>query len=104
MGTPLSPQDKKKRFFFAVVLMDNARAWYENEDNEEGGSHIGATLAAFLWIFSMAVKNNWSPALDEGRRRRLIYDMHRICNRVEEARVWVSEYHLALQEQKMLAN
>ena len=92
------------RFSSAVTLMNNVGAWNENEDNEEKevGSFMGAKLAAFLWIFSKAVKKNWSSALGEERRKRLIQDMNRICNRVGEEHVWVSEFHLAVQEQKIL--
>ena len=38
----------------------------------------------------------------EDRRKRLIQDMNRICNRVEDEHTWVSDFHLAMQEQKVL--
>ena len=74
------------------ALKGNTRSRYENGDNEEsvGGRYIGAKFASCLWIFSKAVKNNWC----EERRRRPIQDMNRICNRVEEEHVSISEFHL----------
>ena len=54
--------------------MDDVRAWTENEENENneaGGSYIGARLAACLWIISKAVKNNLSPVHGDDRRKRL---------------------------------
>ena len=44
------------------------------------------------------MKNNWC----EDRRRRPFQDMNRICNSVEEEHVSISEFHLAVQEQKIL--
>ena len=38
----------------------------------------------------------------EETRRRLIHNMSRICNRVEEEHMWMSECHRAVQEQKIL--
>ena len=52
-----------------MVLMNNARGWYENVDNDEGGSFIGETLAACLWIFSKAVKETTGHRVWRGKER-----------------------------------
>ena len=46
-------------FYYAVTLMEHARAWNGNDENDEnaiGCSYTGATLAACLCVFSLAVK------------------------------------------------
>ena len=97
-GDTTVPTGQRLVFPYAVALKGNARSRYENGDNEEsvGGRYIGAKLASCLWIFSKAVENNWY----EERRRRPIQDMNRICNRVEEKHVSISEFHLAVQEHR----
>ena len=44
------------------------------------------------------VKNNWSLAVGDVRRRTSFRDMNEICFRVEEDHVWVSEFNLVIQE------
>ena len=53
-------------------------------------------------MFSKAVKNNWWPVHGDDRRKRLILDMNRTCNRVKDEHTRVSDVHLATQEQKVL--
>ena len=69
-------------------------------DSDEGSDITGAKLAVCLSIFSKAVKNKWSPADGDDRRRMLIRDMNGICVRVEENHVWVCAFNVVLQEQK----
>ena len=95
------PHRTKAGFSYMTVLLDKAQSWTDNDDDEEGSSIIGAKLAGCLWIFSMAVKNNWFPAVGE-ERERLIHDMTRLGARAEEDHVWVSEVNMVLQEQKNL--
>ena len=94
------PQDKS-RLLPCGDLMDNVRAWNENDENHENdacGSFVGANLAVRLWIFS-AVENNWAPVYGEDNKKKLIQLLNKICNRVEEEHVWVSEQLLAVHEQ-----
>ena len=72
------PRRTKAGFSHAMVLMDNTQGWYENVDNDDGGSNIGANLGACLWIFAKAENNNWPPAFCEERRRRPLNDTIRI--------------------------
>ena len=88
----------------AMVLMDKTKGWSEKAENDERESVIGAKLAASFGIFSKAVKNKWSPADGDDRRRRLIRDMNEMCVRVEEDHVWVSDFNMVLQEQEILEN
>ena len=69
------PHRTKPGFSYVVVLLDNSPSLYENVNDDDGGSSIGANLAARLWIFSKAVRNNWSPAFVEEKSMRNISDM-----------------------------
>ena len=39
---------QKLGFPYAGILMDSARGWYKNEENEVRGSYVGAKVAACL--------------------------------------------------------
>ena len=78
------------------------KGWNVKTDSDEGSDITGAKLAVCLSIFSKAVKNKWSPADGDDRRRMLIRDMNGLCVRVEENHVWVCAFNVVLQEQKIL--
>ena len=48
------------------------------------------------------MENNWAPACGEDKKKKLIQQLNKICNRVEEEHEWVSEHHLAVHEHKVL--
>ena len=62
-------------FSCSMVLMDKAQGWTRNVDDEKGSSIIGATLAACLWSFPLAVKYSWSPAFGEESRGGGLFKM-----------------------------